>query len=399
MNPSATGWIQKLTYLVRNQQITLPSRLDTGFFALRQTGFLYGNSIGCSVKLSDVMEFSQEEYTKLNLVLALLTVYMEHNEDPERSFSSEVLRFYNGLSGQDIPNSSKITPDTKHHEILEKRIHSRVRIDLPILERNFSYLLTNALLFIDVLAFKSFLTSTSSPADYIAQREALLLRTISYALRSKKKTTTHDEMLIQLFTVSARYAKSKAITPVPEEALEFSIFQSVTERRYVLTLACLAVWDDYTLDSSENKFIHSLGRTLGLSATDTADALAHVWNFIENFRNQIPYLTYVHPVQQFYSHTSGMVKLLILRNKRRLYTELQESKTLINLLAQSTVRDLDVTEKEKVKEQLLDICKTVPSLAIFVLPGGSLLMPLLIKFIPKLLPSAFRENRISENPE
>jgi hypothetical protein len=48
-------------------------------------------------------------------------------------------------------------------------------------------------------------------------------------------------------------------------------------------------------------------------------------------------------------------------------------------------------KKEKSKKKTMDICKTVPSLTIFLLPGGSLLLPILIKFIPKL-PSAFNEN-------
>mgnify|MGYP003453682691 len=62
------------------------------------------------------------------------------------------------------------------------------------------------------------------------------------------------------------------------------------------------------------------------------------------------------------------------------------------LIAYSTTRDLDVTEKKKIKKQLLDICKSIPSLTIFLLPGGSLLLPILIKFIPTLLPSSFNEN-------
>jgi hypothetical protein len=62
------------------------------------------------------------------------------------------------------------------------------------------------------------------------------------------------------------------------------------------------------------------------------------------------------------------------------------------LLAYSTRRDLNEKEKKKVKKQILDICKTIPSLTIFLLPGGSLLLPILIKFIPTLLPSAFNEN-------
>jgi hypothetical protein len=75
-----------------------------------------------------------------------------------------------------------------------------------------------------------------------------------------------------------------------------------------------------------------------------------------------------------------------------LVKEIIQSRDLMILLAISTRRDLDEREKKKVKKQLLDICKTVPSLTIFLLPGGSLLLPILIKFIPKLLPSAFNEN-------
>ena len=64
----------------------------------------------------------------------------------------------------------------------------------------------------------------------------------------------------------------------------------------------------------------------------------------------------------------------------------------MQLLAKSTQHDLDANEKKKIKKQLLDICKSIPSLTIFLLPGGSLLLPILIKFIPQLLPSAFNEN-------
>ena len=68
----------------------------------------------------------------------------------------------------------------------------------------------------------------------------------------------------------------------------------------------------------------------------------------------------------------------------------------MQLLAKSTHKELDKEEKRKIKTQLLDICKTVPSLTIFLLPGGSLLLPILIKFIPQLLPSSFNENEERE---
>jgi nucleoid-associated protein YejK len=72
--------------------------------------------------------------------------------------------------------------------------------------------------------------------------------------------------------------------------------------------------------------------------------------------------------------------------------EISQSKELMILLAYSTQRDLNKEEKKKVKKQMLDICKSIPSLTIFLIPGGSLLLPILIKFIPQLLPSSFNEN-------
>jgi hypothetical protein len=60
------------------------------------------------------------------------------------------------------------------------------------------------------------------------------------------------------------------------------------------------------------------------------------------------------------------------------------------------VKDLSKEEQKKMQEQLLDIFKTIPSLAIFMLPGGAILLPLFVKFIPKLLPSAFDDNRIED---
>ena len=86
------------------------------------------------------------------------------------------------------------------------------------------------------------------------------------------------------------------------------------------------------------------------------------------------------------------IKELLLKNKKRLHIELQQSKEAIYLLKKSTHTTLSEEEKEKVKNQLLDICKVIPSFTIFMLPGGALLLPLLIKLIPEILPSAFRED-------
>lgn len=86
------------------------------------------------------------------------------------------------------------------------------------------------------------------------------------------------------------------------------------------------------------------------------------------------------------------IRALLHRNKLRLLKELQQSKEAMSLIRKSTHSSLNDEEKEKIKVQLLDIFKAIPSFAIFMLPGGAILLPLVIKLIPDILPSAFQED-------
>jgi len=85
------------------------------------------------------------------------------------------------------------------------------------------------------------------------------------------------------------------------------------------------------------------------------------------------------------------IRQLLQKNKKRLDQELRQSKEAVRLIKKATHSSLNAEEKEKIKIQLLDICKAIPALAVFLLPGGALLLPLLIKLIPDILPSAFQD--------
>ncbi|MFD2528206.1 MULTISPECIES: LETM1 domain-containing protein [Polaribacter] len=90
--------------------------------------------------------------------------------------------------------------------------------------------------------------------------------------------------------------------------------------------------------------------------------------------------------------TIDEIKMLLHRNKLRLHQELLQSKEAMHLIRKSTHSSLTEEEKLKIKVQLLDICKAIPAFTVFMLPGGALLLPLLIKLIPDILPSAFRDD-------
>ena len=90
------------------------------------------------------------------------------------------------------------------------------------------------------------------------------------------------------------------------------------------------------------------------------------------------------------------IKILLRKNKERLLQELRQSKEAMRLIKNSTRTSLTDLEKEKIKIHLIDICKSIPALTIFLLPGGTLLLPILIKLIPDILPSAFRDQNDNE---
>jgi hypothetical protein len=74
---------------------------------------------------------------------------------------------------------------------------------------------------------------------------------------------------------------------------------------------------------------------------------------------------------------------------------LRETGELGQLLARAAGgATLSAAEKKQVKEQLIDLAKAVPALAIFAAPGGMLLLPLLAKLLPfSLLPGAWDRAR------
>lgn len=86
------------------------------------------------------------------------------------------------------------------------------------------------------------------------------------------------------------------------------------------------------------------------------------------------------------------IKVLLLKNKKRLEKELQQNKELLALLVKYTHTKLTDEEKEQMRAQLLEVFRTIPAFAIFLLPGGLLLLPIVARLIPDILPSSFRND-------
>ena len=399
INPSASGWIDKFFIEQKISEKTVSKTTDTFYQKVRETGFIYGHIITFdTVNTIDTKGWFKEEISKVALLNTLYGIFcLTNDEISSENFIKQTVTFYNQMNPQGFNLFKKILPKNSLALTLEKIIDERVQTNDSIISKNFSHLVTNALLFIDVLAFRQYLIHGEIPEKYLKKIEETIVNIVTLALKIKSKKSQYDDLLIKLFEASIRYSKFSRISVQSLETLQLDYFTNELEQYYLIDIAGMALWSDGKIENNEAYFLHSLAETVSVSDDFVKQSIESTDAFITKYKKEIPYFNYSNPVKHFYDQTTQSVVTLISRNKNRLIKEIVQSKELMVLLAYSTRRDLDEKEKKKVKKQLLEICKTVPSLTIFLLPGGSLLLPILIKFIPTLLPSAFNENLDLDN--
>jgi len=391
MNPSASGWIKKLLTMVSKKESYLLMTVQEFYRQLKHCGFIYGNNVDVVSQVIRKNDLTPEELSKVNLLLGFR--YFYKSTPSQVAFITSVINFYTAINEAKTSFFDGLLGDQPSETNLEKIINKRVYIDDNLFTKNFNYFITNALLYVDLLAYQKFLTTQTVSTKDIQQLEAALETIVINVLDSKQEKSEYDVSLIKLFESSKRYQDSNQVVEYSEA---IQMLQNPLEKHYAFDLGCMASWTDRMIDPEEYLFLNQLGKDLGLDESVFEQSIKDINTFYSINQDRIALLGSSNLVKNFYDNSSKMVSKLIKRNSKRLLKELSESKELMVLITKSTTRDLTEEEQKKMQTQLLDLIKSVPSLAIFMLPGGAILLPLFVKFIPKLLPTAFDDNRIEE---
>ena len=393
INPSTNGWIDKFFTENHGNFIDFKSNYVSFYESCRTTGFIYGYVVNFQLKTPlNTSKWSYDEITKVGFLNTLFSVYsLENQKGNSKDFIELVYDFYKIIQPENLNFIKKILPEGSRSSRLEKVIDDRIQTNQNSISKNFSHIITNALLFIDVLAFHYYLKNNNLPNDYLKNLESDCIKIVSYALNVKQNKSKYDELLVKLFENSIRYTKFTSIDSIAFADLKLLKYNEILEKLYLLDIAQMALWSDEKLEENEIQLLQQISHDLVLDSLLLEKSEDQINYFIQQYKAEIPFFNYSNPIKHFYDQANKNVTKLIIRNKDRLTKEIKESGELMQLLAKSTSKDLSKEEKKKVKKQLLDICKTIPSLTIFLLPGGGLLLPILIKFIPQLLPSAFNE--------
>jgi tellurite resistance protein len=294
--------------------------------------------------------------------------------------------------------------DTKE-ESIENILSKRVEIKMNLLENRFwvNYL-SNVFNYFDVILFHQFLIDHNEH-DFAKFDEMALnaLTAITMASYADGEVDEKEKAIFDVCLASANLTDKdrEHIQSIFEKGADFSDFTPNLKhnsllKRYILDISTFVIFSNSDAHNEEVDFIHELCLYLNFDLVEKNNAYALTEQFILSNQDKIPFLNENSTLEKIYSRFSKRWIKILGRNKDKLALEVKQSKELVYLIRKSTTKELTKEEKELVKSQFKDIVRSMPSLAIFMLPGGAFLLPLVLKIIPDLIPSAFRDNEVED---
>lgn len=412
LSPGAKGWINKYFDLVENNQINLVVNYPEGIRKLHFMHLTLGNSgivFGFPIRLIFAKQipdtnWTNEEKLKLLLFESHLLVYLEKNPVLDKDkFLASLCDFYKFHNARSITNIFSLFKKTESIEALESALAHRVDIKMKLLENKWWVnTLSNAFVYLDVILFDDFLRKKEEEAikNYgsYAQNALTALTLSAYSdgvIEDKEKD------MFNIFLASANLEDDKRDKAKErfKKGATFNDFSGYVHRhwllkRFLLDLSALIIFANHDAIDEEIIFLEDLADYFQIPPQELQETISMVENFVLAGKNSAEFLRDSSSYEKVYSSLTKRWMKVLGRNKDKIALELKESKVLISLVTKSTTQELSKEEKDMVKEQLKDLAKSVPALTIFMLPGGTILLPILLKILPDLVPSAFRDNQI-----
>lgn len=402
------NWISKYFELVKNGHIVLSLSEgnddieDLLELVSSKTGLIFG--VANSFIFSDELEsshYTNDESLKLLLFESLLLVYLQRVKGNfnKKYFIQSLCQFYKIWQNEKWIN--KWIKGDQIHE-LEKTLSNRIKVNSSIFGTNYWINhLSNALTFIDVLLFIEFLDEKTLYFD--EKRDSysysVLKGTVAAALADgliEPKERKLIDHLLASANLPAKYQRElKGF--MNNSILPNITFENIFLAKITFKLSIFLTSGTHKTSHSENEKISELGTQFGLNNVEIEECRLICDAFIDDQNIQLNQIIEDNHASIAYKGFSKRWIRILGRNREKFVHELNDSKELISLIKKSTSQELTKDEKEKVRAQFMDILKSVPSIGIFLLPGGAILLPLILKIVPDLLPSAFKENEIEQN--
>lgn len=415
-SPGSRNWIAKFFELYQKGEFEIDPELiaqkegNLTHFISHQTGLIYGtaNSFIFS-KNYNKKQFHTDEKLQLLLFETLLFTYLrkKQNTFSAAEFQHTVIDFYNDYYRFSFKSLLEHKVAKQNPRKLELILASRIGVKSSFLGANFWFKhLSNAFIFLDIILFRAYLEGQRFSFFDTYQRYAVsIINALIYTALIDGKLEENEKKIVLHFIQSA--ALSRPLRKVYKQRLQIGITLKRLQSELVADPLLSQITYEYghfilqsthLVSDLEKQKLMALGDLLQMSKAEMSQSEEMCTAFIDQYGPKEIQIYKQSTESSFaFKETSKRWLRIIGRNKDRLITEIKESKELMELLQKSTKEELSLEEKEQVKAQFYDILKSMPSLALFLLPGGSLLLPIVMKLVPELIPSAFKTNEIDKS--
>ena len=379
--PGSPGWIDKFFQLVDKEKISINLNdcnadiIDQGI----ETGLIFSCPQKTIFTSFQINEWTSESKIKALYFEFLLLIYLKANKNSlfnKVDFFKKINLFFFKSKKRD---QSSIE--------IEEEIHQRICSNKKDLQ--------NPIVFIDVLFFYSQENELNVVDEMLFYKSILFI--IKLCIQADNQIDEKETYLFDTYKKYLEKKHSKSIDDQQTNKVDISTLpQSFNQKKYLTEyLLCTAIYSislQLKIRKIDRELILKIGKHFSLPKKRIELLYAKTNVFIVKNKKEVPFLLHSRKQIILKKYNSYFLSLLK-RNRRKITSEVKESKELFRLLIKSKNEKLSKKEKEVVKEQLFDILKTIPSIAIFLVPGGSFLLPIILKFIPSLLPSSFVDNK------
>lgn len=411
--PGAKGWISKYGDMLQKGEVRVPSTLSEQsdmdellHVQFLETGIVFGHAVNfLFYKDTKANKWPEENRISVLLLESLYVLFLiKHTGEKSYSeFIKSLVHFYERHNAKGIKSffgflNSKESDSEKIEKILSKRTEKKGSVFESSI---FISYLNNSFIYLDVILYSDFLDPhySSKKSDYqVYAKQALDV--LAHAAQADGDVNLLEQSIFDKFytaaTLSSKNSKIKErISEADFDKLNLELNNNQLYRYFLLSIAILIIYaSQIEIDDDEKSFLYRLADKLDVQNNEIEELVAIIENFVQLNSSQIQEYKPKKTHQLFFDNLSEKWINLLGRNKEKFVIELKQNKELISLIKKSMVQELSGDEKEKVKTQFLELLKTMPSLAIFMLPGGALLLPLVIKIIPSLIPSSFKDNEV-----
>ncbi|MGG5507788.1 MULTISPECIES: LETM1-related biofilm-associated protein [unclassified Myroides] len=381
MNPSTTGWIKKYFAEHDKYAIFKATNVEELAHEIRTTGFSFGqiNASGFP-DIYTSFNYTQEEFAKICFLQLLEKIYFfQYPTHSTEEFIRQLLDFYQLFVPHKTNFFTSLFEDKNTYARLEHLFAIKWKENFFSQSKSNSIALNLLVLSIYLLTFETYLAGKIHPNLYHVYIEDLI-QAILNQTNHQKNADLHRVDNPNDFSIDE-------IMEVQSSYLEMSI---------LLDLVLCSSWNNETKTLTLPNCEVAPFERLSFSAEQIEDSRTCFMRFVQQNDYNYVFLKSSNLFNNMINNSTNYVEFLVSRNKGRILKEIQKNKQLMQLLMDSTHRNLDMQEKKLIKKQTLEVIKTIPSLAIFLLPGGTILLPIILKFIPSLLPSSFNENLESD---